>query len=115
MTAPEWAVEKAARAWAEYIGARVDAEARRTGAHWAGGIADRIRKQERRRSFEAGYRAALVAAGPPDLAQHDREVKAAAWDEGHRIGWEHRQDGGYGTDYWDDPTPNPYRIERGED
>jgi hypothetical protein len=47
-----------ARAWADYIGTRVDAEAARTGAHWAGGIADRIRKQERRRSFEAGWDAA---------------------------------------------------------
>lgn len=31
-----------------------------------------------------------------------------AWAEGHRTGWEHCQDGNYGNDYWDDPTPNPY-------
>lgn len=38
-----------------------------------------------------------------------RSAKAEGWDAGHRIGWEHCQDGNYGTDYWDDDTPNPYR------
>lgn len=74
MTAPEWAVEKAARAlaWAEYIGRRVDAEVKRTGARWAGGVEDRIRKQERRRSFDAGWdaaRAALDAVWPETTAE----------------------------------------------
>ena|SRR5699024_127636 len=45
------------------------------------------------------------------LDAHDREVAAKAWDEGHKAGWEHCQDGNYGTDYWDDDTPNPYRAE----
>src|SRR5690606_29421939 len=34
--------------------------------------------------------------------------RAEAWAEGHRTGWEHCQDGNYGNDHWDDPTPNPY-------
>jgi hypothetical protein len=55
-------VERAARAWGEYIAGRVDAEVARTGVRWTGPAVDRVRKQERRRSFEAGYRAALAAA-----------------------------------------------------
>ncbi len=39
------------------------------------------------------------------------EVAARAWDEGHRVGWEHCQDGNYGNDYWDDDTPNPYATQ----
>lgn len=42
------------------------------------------------------------------LAETVRAAKASGFDEGHRIGWEHCQDGNYGTDYWDDDTPNPY-------
>lgn len=46
------------------------------------------------------------------LAQHDREVKAAAWDEGYS----HLFDAGRASDLTvvslDD---NPYRIERGEE
>ncbi len=45
------------------------------------------------------------------LPEHDAEVAARAYDEGHRVGWEHCQDGNYGTDAWDDDTPNPYRQE----
>lgn len=47
----------------------------------------------------------------PWLAAHDAQVAAHAWTEGHRVGWEHGQDGNYGTDYWDDDTPNPYRAD----
>lgn len=36
------------------------------------------------------------------------QALAEAWAEGHRTGWEHCQDGNYGNDHWDDPTPNPY-------
>lgn len=41
----------------------------------------------------------------PTTAQ---QALAEAWAEGHRTGWEHCQDGNYGNDHWDDPTPNPY-------
>lgn len=57
---------------------------------------------------------ALMGAGEIRLQwldAHDREVAAKAWDEGHKAGWEHCQDGNYGTDWWDDDTPNPYRPE----
>lgn len=40
------------------------------------------------------------------------QALAEAWAEGHRTGWEHCQDGNYGNDYWDDPTPNPYAADR---
>jgi sulfite reductase beta subunit-like hemoprotein len=43
-------------------------------------------------------------------ARTTQDVKAEGWDEGHRVGWEHCQDGNYGSDYWDDDTPNPYRT-----
>ncbi|MDM8084729.1 hypothetical protein QUV83_08140 [Cellulomonas cellasea] len=35
-------------------------------------------------------------------------VRAEAWDEGFEVGWEHCQDGNFGTDAKDDDTPNPY-------
>jgi len=38
------------------------------------------------------------------------QALAEAWAEGHRTGWEHCQDGNYGNDHWDDPTPNPYAV-----
>ena len=58
---------------------------------------------------------ALAAAGLLVTPEHDAQVAAGAWDEGHRVGWEHCQDGNYGTDAWDDDAPNPYnRIERQE-
>jgi len=57
----------------------------------------------------------LAAAGLLVTPEHDAQVAAGAWDEGHRVGWEHCQDGNYGTDAWDDDAPNPYnRIERQE-
>src|SRR5690606_4276348 len=37
-----------------------------------------------------------------------QQALAEAWAEGHRTGWENCQDGNYGDDYWDDPTPNPH-------
>lgn len=46
---------------------------------------------------------ALAAARPST-----DQALAEAWAEGHRTGWEHCQDGNYGNDHWDDPTPNPY-------
>jgi hypothetical protein len=49
---------------------------------------------------------AMLAAHPAE----DAPSAASAWSAGHRIGWEHHQDGGYGNDYWDDPTPNPYNT-----
>lgn len=52
----------------------------------------------------------LAAEGVESVAeQHIREARAAGWDEGHRVGWQHCQDGDYGNDHWDDDTPNPYR------
>lgn len=45
-----------------------------------------------------------LADAPPTLTPHP----AVAWAEGHRTGWEHCQDGNYGTDAHDDDTPNPY-------
>ena len=40
------------------------------------------------------------------LAQHDREVKAAAWTEGFRAG----RNADHNSTWW---PPNPYRIESG--
>jgi len=73
-----------ARAWADYIGTRVDAEAARTGAHWAGGIADRIRKQERRRSFEAGWDAARTDIPAMHAALTAVLALVDEWDEADR-------------------------------
>lgn len=58
----------------------------------------------------------IIAHAQFALREADRPVvrptvtAEQAWDEGHRIGWEHHQDGNYGTDYWDDDAPNPYRA-----
>lgn len=59
------ATEKVALAWAEYIGARIDAEA--GGARHRRHIVERVRRQERRRSFEAGYAAALAVMSDPEV------------------------------------------------
>jgi len=45
---------------------------------------------------------------PADRPSVTDNACAEAWAEGHRTGWEHCQDGNYGNDHWDDPTPNPY-------
>ena len=62
-----------------------------------------------------GHTGPHVAAGASDIIAVDPgrpsvtdQALAEAWAEGHRTGWEHCQDGNYGNDYWDDPTPNPY-------
>lgn len=55
---------------------------------------------------------AILAALPP---AQPAVSAAQAWDEGHRIGWEHCQDGNYGTDHWDDETVNPYQAPVRED
>lgn len=76
-----------------------------------------------RNGLRAQARAALVAAGPPDLTQHNLAVKAAAWDEGAKAGLDKGLDiaelvheGGGTLDLAKVPPPplNPYRIERGE-
>lgn len=56
--------------------------------------------------WENIVRAAQVALAA-DRPSTDQAL-AEAWAEGHRTGWEHCQDGNYGNDHWDDPTPNPY-------
>lgn len=56
------AAQSVARAWDEYVRARIDAEAR-TGDRRR--VAERVRRQERRRSFEAGFAAALAEKGAP--------------------------------------------------
>lgn len=53
-------------------------------------------------------------AAPAAPQPVDREALAKAWDQGHSTGWKNHQDGGYGNDYWDDETPNPYRLAGGE-
>ena len=62
----------------------------------------------------AAHVAQALAADPGVRAAVEREARAEAWDEGHRVGWEHCQDGNYGVDYWDDDTPTPYRQEPGD-
>jgi hypothetical protein len=42
------------------------------------------------------------------LPEHDKRVRAEVWHEGFRVGWDHCQDGNYGTDWWDDDTTSPY-------
>src|SRR5690606_1965074 len=68
-----------------------------------------------------GHTGPHVAAGASDIIAVDPgrptvtdQALAEAWAEGHRTGWEHCQDGNYGDDYWDDPTPNPYAAARAE-
>src|SRR5690606_27025988 len=46
--------------------------------------------------------------GTSDDPWATQQALAEAWAEGHRTGWENCQDGNYGDDYWDDPTPNPH-------
>lgn len=75
------AVERAAiqRAWGDYLGRLIDAELDRTGQWVRPSVADRVRRQERRRSFEAGYRAALAAVAP--TVEESRDLLAR-----HNIG-----------------------------
>ena len=42
------------------------------------------------------------------LAEHDREVKAEAWGEGHWEGWQNAREALL-TDMFGGPTLNPYR------
>jgi hypothetical protein len=48
---------------------------------------------------------ALLAAG---IFRDETAIKAKAFDEGHKVGWVHHQDGNHGNDYWDDGGSNPY-------
>lgn len=55
---------------------------------------------------EAWRRIDTTLAPGPTLAE--------VWDVGFEVGWEHCQDGNYGTDAKDDDTPNPYRTTEAE-
>lgn len=70
------------------------------------------REDAYRNGLRAQARAALVAAGPPDLARHDRETAATAWDEGFTRGFYDVLAGGT-RDASESSAVNPY--ERGED
>lgn len=56
---------------------------------------------------EVGKRIDRLLAARGDAATPTVTAEQA-WSEGHRTGWEHCQDGNYGTDAHDDDTPNPY-------
>lgn len=45
------------------------------------------------------------------LAEHERKVKAEAWDEGHWEGWQNAREALL-TDMFGGPTLNPYREEK---
>jgi hypothetical protein len=70
-------------------------------------VADIVRIAREDAEAEEAYVADRVAKA---LAEQ-RVSAQRAWNEGHKAGWEHHQDGNYGNDYWDDETPNPYRGE----
>ena len=59
-------------------------------------------------TWVAGRADALRAEFYRWLAEHDREVEAEAWGEGHWEGWQNAREALL-TDMFGGPTLNPYR------